>query len=149
MSRTYTISLLLIGGFLLVLGPYLPWGDFTNPPQPPEPPVPPGERLVVAVSQSESRTVTEATVLNELAEHLRSKNQEFRWMDPDQAKDSTWLNPVLQEIQSRQVPLPVLTVLVRPTNTSQDGDFAYLVVDPLPGGAREAIALVDEALALE
>jgi len=121
-------------------------GDDRPDPRPdpdPDPdPVPPGDRFVLVISETHTRTPGEAAVIQTLRRHLEEAGQWYRIADPDQR--SGWLQGYIGEANRREVALPVLMVTVPPTDQH---DGAYLVVETLPGRAQEAIAIVEEALA--
>ncbi|GAG42047.1 unnamed protein product, partial [marine sediment metagenome] len=98
-NRT-SIAILLIGGLLLVLGPYLQGGGTDeNPPQPPTPQPVPGERFVLIVEESADRSAANATTLFSLRRYLNSNGLTYQVTDQDQTEagqPSPWLQPYLE-----------------------------------------------------
>lgn len=104
----------------------------------------------MVIHESSQRTPAQAATMAGLRKWLEQKKCHYLIVDKDligrDLATAQWLAPYLLEASKRNVKLPVLTVSV-PSSPTSNG--AYLVVAELPGRSEEAIAIVEEALKRE
>ena len=128
-----------------------PGPDPDPDPEPDPIPPPPGERFILVVAETGTRTAQQFQAISGLTSYLKTTKHQWRTVDPDAVDYSTgktpeWLRGYLEAIAEAKVPLPVLAVCApskaSPPN-SGDGDVnVILAIVPLPKTAAEAIETV-------
>jgi len=115
-------------------------------PQPQPGPIPAGTRLALILHESSTISPQQAAVAESLRRYL-SGNPKclYRLLDQDTPTLGNWGQPYLQEVQRRNLSLPVLVVSVLPDPPTRVEPY-FVSVDALPATAEAAVAKVEEAL---
>lgn len=114
-----------------------------DPDPDPDPiPPPPGERFVLVVAETGTRTAAEWQATSGLISYLKTTRHQWRTADPNVVDYSTgktpaWLMSYLAKIQESKIAPPVLLIAA-----PGDAGNQILVIVPLPKTAAEAIAVV-------
>ena len=114
-----------------------------DPDPDPDPiPPPPGERFILVVAETGTRTAQQFQAISGLTSFLKTTKATFRNADPDLKDYSTgktpeWLTSYLAKIQEAKVALPVLLIAA-----PGDAGNTVLAIVPLPKTAAECIAVV-------
>lgn len=117
-----------------------------NPNPIPPPPVP-GERSMVVLMETSTRTAAEAAMLGALRSYWATSGATYlhEITDKDKVDGKTnqspaWLQPYLQAVTTKPVTLPALVVIVQTPATP--AQFSVVAVESLDVSGAEAVALV-------